>query len=794
DHLDVVHDAGGAHRLLRFAGREVPAAAGGGRGHQREVGTGAAAAGEARRHAGEATRAANAAVALADRSATAANEARDAANSAADHAEKAAVAADEAAQHAGDAATAAAKSTAHANAATQAANAATAAVAKAKTTFDLAREIEAQELAARTAAAIEQAKDLKTRDDERLAEINRARQEAKDLDAEAIRLAAEANQPGADPAQVATKGRKVAVLAMKTRGPWSRLAAEVALASDDKVVTDYVRTEWKSSAERDEFGRVEQLATVSEVAPVRTAAESALDGTPAQIKTFLEAGQHQAAIHDYGVQVTQIVSAAPGRGVKDAGQAALNAGNAQALRDFITTGQYVSREQDDRVRAVQLVGSGTPEVKAAARIAMEGSREMMRAFVDNGQYMAQRKDHLAATHVQRVQGLIAGASLVAARAQIYANEAQRVAAVARKAAADAEKYKNAAAASAKEADGYAAQANQSAKDAEASAAQAAQSAKVARNAEASAHRSARQAGAHAARAEGSAASARGSASAAWASANTARADAIKAGKDAATAAVAAVEALVITVKKYRDEREAARRDAQKRADTDQLQKMEDEWQESMKEEETDWWDTVKEGGHLALDGLGLVPVFGEVADGINCGWYGAEGDTLNASLSCAAMVPFFGWGATGGKLSAKGANALEAYLKSQRARGMVPNIWSDNPRKGLTHAGNAVSHWSKHKGEFSELNNAKEYVQLAHSYGSLAMMRKYTPGYRIYDQGNGRLALYDEKRNIYAAYTDKGVPQTMYKPRPYDRETNPGGYQGSLEDWLNNPGRGTQYR
>src|SRR5947209_12623119 len=48
-------------------------------------------------------------------------------------------------------------------------------------------------------------------------------------------------------------------------------------------------------------------------------------------------------------------------------------------------------------------------------------------------------------------------------------------------------------------------------------------------------------------------------------------------------------------------------------------------------------------GHTLLDLLGLIPVAGEPADALNCGWYGAEGQTTSAALSCGAAVPFAGW-------------------------------------------------------------------------------------------------------------------------------------------------------
>ncbi|MGZ3142267.1 LamG-like jellyroll fold domain-containing protein [Lentzea chajnantorensis] len=57
--------------------------------------------------------------------------------------------------------------------------------------------------------------------------------------------------------------------------------------------------------------------------------------------------------------------------------------------------------------------------------------------------------------------------------------------------------------------------------------------------------------------------------------------------------------------------------------------------------------------HVSLDLLGLVPVVGELADGLNALFYAAEGKWLEAELSAAAMVPGIGIGATAGKAVAK---------------------------------------------------------------------------------------------------------------------------------------------
>ena len=61
---------------------------------------------------------------------------------------------------------------------------------------------------------------------------------------------------------------------------------------------------------------------------------------------------------------------------------------------------------------------------------------------------------------------------------------------------------------------------------------------------------------------------------------------------------------------------------------------------------------------MALDGVGLIPVIGEAADGVGAAWYLAEGNYTDAAIGAAAMIPFAGWGATGAKIL---RHADEAY-------------------------------------------------------------------------------------------------------------------------------------
>ncbi|MEU7407420.1 ALF repeat-containing protein, partial [Streptomyces sp. NPDC044948] len=519
-----------------------------------------AAAAATKRHAQEANRAAAEAERLARKAATAAADARDAARSAATHARNAAAAADDAADHAGDAAKAATESTKHANAASEAANTASATVVKAQEIYQLAREVEAEELLGRTNAGIERAKDQAAADAARTAGLAELDQAARDRDTERDRLVALAAEPGADRAATAAQGRTLAVLTMKNGTAWGRAAAEAALAGDDDVVLDYLKNGWQTAREQDERTYVARLAEESATPEIRAAAETALAGDAAAVTAFVQEGQYQAASQSMRIAIAQIVSAA-GPVVTEKGRAALGSGDPKKFSEFLVATQYTAQTQDERVRAAQLVSVGGPEVKSAARVALAGSPATLHAFIATGQYTAARKDQLTATHVAQVQKLIADASKIAATAQKDAALAQKVAAEARKAADDANGWAQKADEYADQAQGYADEAARHAKDAEASAASAAQSAATARAAAKDADRAAKDAALSATDATLSSEMAQVSASSAWVAAEQARASATAAGKDAEAANKAATEALVIATKKYREEEEARRKAA-----------------------------------------------------------------------------------------------------------------------------------------------------------------------------------------------------------------------------------------
>lgn len=88
------------------------------------------------------------------------------------------------------------------------------------------------------------------------------------------------------------------------------------------------------------------------------------------------------------------------------------------------------------------------------------------------------------------------------------------------------------------------------------------------------------------------------------------------------------------------------------------------------EEEKSWWESIWDGAkwvynnpmeatHYTLDGVGLIPGIGELADGVNALLYVAEGDYTNAALSGASMIPVIGNSATVAKWGNKAVKGVK---------------------------------------------------------------------------------------------------------------------------------------
>lgn len=107
----------------------------------------------------------------------------------------------------------------------------------------------------------------------------------------------------------------------------------------------------------------------------------------------------------------------------------------------------------------------------------------------------------------------------------------------------------------------------------------------------------------------------------------------------------------------------------------------------------------------ALDIAGLVPGYGEVADGMNAVIYALRGDYINAGLSGSAMIPFAGWFSTGGKLTGKAlkivnkVDDVEKFTK-KLAKEVIENTGKAKPIQ-LHHF--LTNKSSKYTGQFEKI-------------------------------------------------------------------------------------------
>ncbi|WP_410591398.1 nucleic acid/nucleotide deaminase domain-containing protein [Amycolatopsis sp. lyj-23] len=522
-----------------------------------------AAAATAQRQADRANRAAASARAYAVEAADAAGQARELASRAAADAAVAAAAAKDAADHAVNADQAAQLATDHANAASSAAQIAIDSAKQAQRIYDAARKADADRIALQADQATEAAQQaLGVHDQLGLTRKWSAAQEVQ-RDAEANRLLAEANAPGADPALVTLDGRKVALRLLTTGGPWTKSAAEGALSGADREVQEFVHTGVARAAALDDRETLQEI--VDDANPAKKAAgQQALAGSDADVKRFLASPDYPTEGSDLRLQVNQVQATARAENnavVVSEAQKALDAGTVAAYRQFLDTGQNIAREKDDRLALNQLIADTAtgPEARMLAQAALAGPPDMIRMYRLNGQYVAARHDRESAAHNAVVAGLVNEATSVAATASQNAALAQSVAANARHAAADALEYAKQADAYAESAINSAQDAAKSAQDARDSAIRAAQSADTAQQAAARASQAAVRATQSALSARHSANLANQYAQSAIAAAHQAYQDAIDAGKDADAAVTAANDARDKAIAKANAEIDAAKK-------------------------------------------------------------------------------------------------------------------------------------------------------------------------------------------------------------------------------------------
>ncbi len=91
-------------------------------------------------------------------------------------------------------------------------------------------------------------------------------------------------------------------------------------------------------------------------------------------------------------------------------------------------------------------------------------------------------------------------------------------------------------------------------------------------------------------------------------------------------------------------------------------------------------------GHTALDGVGMVPVVGTVSEGINAGWYAAQGDYGDAALAGVSAIPIAGDFADGARLAKDGVELAHDGIDAVRAEKTASTVAKD------LHTGETAAH------------------------------------------------------------------------------------------------------
>jgi hypothetical protein len=85
-------------------------------------------------------------------------------------------------------------------------------------------------------------------------------------------------------------------------------------------------------------------------------------------------------------------------------------------------------------------------------------------------------------------------------------------------------------------------------------------------------------------------------------------------------------------------------------------------------------------------------------------------------------------------------------------------IWSSTKNKSAVE--NAFGHWKKHKSEFPELQNSKQYVEKSKDF-----LTNPPKGTLTKTNSRGDTLRYDPNSNTFGVLSKDGVPRTMFRPK-----------------------------
>ncbi|GME30529.1 MULTISPECIES: VENN motif pre-toxin domain-containing protein [unclassified Pantoea] len=164
-------------------------------------------------------------------------------------------------------------------------------------------------------------------------------------------------------------------------------------------------------------------------------------------------------------------------------------------------------------------------------------------------------------------------------------------------------------------------------------------------------------------------------------------------------------------------------------------------------------------------GSDFIPVYGDIKSFAEAqsaldylaaaiGIIPGAGDAAGKVIKAAETALKKGDVAEASRLINEGSQQISAKAKDVQ-------IWTETKKKEPV--SNAYGHWDKHKQEFPELQNSKQYVEATHSF-----VNNPPPGTLSKVRSNGETVFYNPKTNTFAVKTADGVPKTMFRPDPSD--------------------------
>lgn len=187
----------------------------------------------------------------------------------------------------------------------------------------------------------------------------------------------------------------------KAGSPGVKAAAEVALTGSDAQVKTFLE-QAAGIAFQDDRLSVAQVAGMGGSGTGEAASKALAANTPAAMKAFLDGGWKAPYEQDQRVKVAQVIANATPN-VQEKGRAALQNGTPGAIKAFLDEGQHTERDQDERIQLAQILSIGGPNIRDAGRLALRGTADDIRDFLDVGQHVARARDQEHATIAQLLE-------------------------------------------------------------------------------------------------------------------------------------------------------------------------------------------------------------------------------------------------------------------------------------------------------------------------------------------------------------------------------------------------------